>query len=184
MEMKLFMENLELKETIFRSDHASNNLILKGILGRDQQSFLNQIETAINKANIELLKVEKEIESEIEVRGEVGDDELEELMSYYSIDSVRKIYDDSMGESIDERFAVFMSIYYIFFWPPEDNWWIRNPQDWSYIKYLNNITLYSFIYNYFKDNNIDFDPKQFELYIKAYLYIMKIGVDNFRFLEE
>ena len=102
-------------------------------------------------------------------------------MSYYSIDRFRKIYDDSMGESIDERFAVFMSINYIFFWP-EDDWWIRNPQDWSYIKYLNNITLYSFIYNYFKDNNIDFDPKQFELYIKAYLYIMKIGVDNFKFL--
>ena len=145
-----------------------------------KEKYRDVLET-YNKANIELLKVEKEIESEIEVRGEVGDDELEELMSYYSIDRFRKIYDDSMGESIDERFAVFMSINYIFFWP-EDDWWIRNPQDWSYIKYLNNITLYSFIYNYFKDNNIDFDPKQFELYIKAYLYIMKIGVDNFKFL--
>lgn len=48
-EMKLFMENLELKETIFRSDHASNNLILKGILGRDKQAFLDKIELAINQ---------------------------------------------------------------------------------------------------------------------------------------
>lgn len=49
IEMRLFMESLELNETIFRSDHASNNLILKGILGRDKQSFLDKIELAINR---------------------------------------------------------------------------------------------------------------------------------------
>ena len=38
-EMKLFIENLELTETIFRSNHASNSLILKGILGRDNRCF-------------------------------------------------------------------------------------------------------------------------------------------------
>ncbi len=47
-EMQTFINALELKETIFRSDHASNNLILKGILGRDKQTFLDQIEVAIN----------------------------------------------------------------------------------------------------------------------------------------
>lgn len=46
-EMKLFMEQLELEETIFRSDHASNQLVLKGVLGKDKQRFLNQIEEAI-----------------------------------------------------------------------------------------------------------------------------------------
>lgn len=47
-EMKRFMERLELNDTIFRSDHASNRLVLKGTLGKDKQRFLNQIEQAIN----------------------------------------------------------------------------------------------------------------------------------------
>ena len=47
-EMKLFMQHLNLKETIFRSDHASNHLILKGVLGKDKQKMLNQIDVAIN----------------------------------------------------------------------------------------------------------------------------------------
>jgi radical SAM superfamily enzyme YgiQ (UPF0313 family) len=48
-EMQTFIGALELKETIFRSDHASNNLILKGILGRDKHAFLDKIELAINQ---------------------------------------------------------------------------------------------------------------------------------------
>lgn len=52
-EMHLFMEHLELNETIFRSDHASNSLILKGILGRDKQRFLEQIKEAIRVTNPE-----------------------------------------------------------------------------------------------------------------------------------
>lgn len=48
-EMQTFIGALELNETIFRSDHASNNLILKGILGRDKQAFLDKIELAINQ---------------------------------------------------------------------------------------------------------------------------------------
>jgi len=43
-EMKLFVENTNLEETIFRSDHASNFLVLKGILGRDKDDFLEKIE--------------------------------------------------------------------------------------------------------------------------------------------
>lgn len=46
-EMKTFMEHLELEETIFRSDHASNRLVLKGVLGRDKQALLQQINAAI-----------------------------------------------------------------------------------------------------------------------------------------
>ena len=46
-EMKIFMENLSLDNTIFRSDHASNSLVLKGNLGRDKERFLLQIDEAI-----------------------------------------------------------------------------------------------------------------------------------------
>lgn len=38
---------LELKSTIFRSDHASNQLVLRGVLGKDKQKLLAQIEQAI-----------------------------------------------------------------------------------------------------------------------------------------
>lgn len=47
LEMQLFIEETKLSETIFRSDHASNHLVLKGVLGRDKASFLNKIEHAI-----------------------------------------------------------------------------------------------------------------------------------------
>jgi radical SAM superfamily enzyme YgiQ (UPF0313 family) len=46
-ELRLFIEHLELKETIFRSDHASNKLVLKGVLNRDKIKFLDQINHAI-----------------------------------------------------------------------------------------------------------------------------------------
>ena len=46
-EMKILMENLNLNKTIFRSDHASNHLILKGILGRDKLRISNEINLAI-----------------------------------------------------------------------------------------------------------------------------------------
>ena len=47
-ELAIFIEHTELKETIFRSDHASNYLVLKGILGRDKEPFLKQINFAID----------------------------------------------------------------------------------------------------------------------------------------
>ena len=47
-ELQLFMQNLELNNTVFRSDHASNYLVLKGNLGRDKQQFLTQINDALN----------------------------------------------------------------------------------------------------------------------------------------
>ena len=47
LEMKLLMENLNLNKTIFRSDHASNHLILKGVLGRDKTRLIEEIDLAI-----------------------------------------------------------------------------------------------------------------------------------------
>ena len=46
-EIRLFLENLELNKTIFRSDHASNYLILKGVLNKDKVRLLDQVEQAI-----------------------------------------------------------------------------------------------------------------------------------------
>jgi radical SAM superfamily enzyme YgiQ (UPF0313 family) len=48
-EMETFLTALELKNTIFRSDHASNYLILKGVLGKDKEALLNIVHTAINQ---------------------------------------------------------------------------------------------------------------------------------------
>jgi len=39
---------LELKSTIFRSDHASNQLALRGVLGKDKRKLLDQIEHALH----------------------------------------------------------------------------------------------------------------------------------------
>jgi radical SAM superfamily enzyme YgiQ (UPF0313 family) len=46
-EMRNFIEATELNSTIFRSDHASNHLILKGVLGKNKQTMLNQIGQAV-----------------------------------------------------------------------------------------------------------------------------------------
>ncbi len=47
LEMKWFIERTRLTSSVFRSDHASNYLVLKGILGRDKQSLLDRIEHAL-----------------------------------------------------------------------------------------------------------------------------------------
>lgn len=47
-ELKRLIEKLEIKDTIFRSDHVSNNLVLKGVLSRDQNELLKTIQTGID----------------------------------------------------------------------------------------------------------------------------------------
>ncbi len=46
-EMERFLEHLELTRTVFRSDHASNWLVLKGTLGADKARLLDQVRAAI-----------------------------------------------------------------------------------------------------------------------------------------
>ncbi len=46
-EMKTFIGATDLGQTIFRSDHASNHLVLKGVLGRDRTRLLREIDEAI-----------------------------------------------------------------------------------------------------------------------------------------
>jgi radical SAM superfamily enzyme YgiQ (UPF0313 family) len=47
VEMEQFLSALELKRTVFRSDHASNWLVLKGTLGADKERLLAQVRQAI-----------------------------------------------------------------------------------------------------------------------------------------
>lgn len=48
-EMLLLLETLELENTIFRSDHASNYLVLKGTLNRDKPRLLQTVHTALER---------------------------------------------------------------------------------------------------------------------------------------
>jgi radical SAM superfamily enzyme YgiQ (UPF0313 family) len=57
-EMRMLLENLELDSTIFRSDHASNYLTLKGTLGKDKQKLLDIVNTAINNPDAVPLREE------------------------------------------------------------------------------------------------------------------------------
>ncbi|GAA0423203.1 radical SAM protein [Cocleimonas flava] len=46
-EMRTFIEHTKLEKSIFRSDHVSNHLVLKGVLGKDKQNMLDDIDDAI-----------------------------------------------------------------------------------------------------------------------------------------
>lgn len=48
-EMSTLLQALELDKTIFRSDHASNYLVLKGVLGKDKQQLLDKVNMAITQ---------------------------------------------------------------------------------------------------------------------------------------
>jgi radical SAM superfamily enzyme YgiQ (UPF0313 family) len=47
LEMEAFISALELQRTVFRSDHDSNRLVLKGTLGAEKPRLLGEIRTAI-----------------------------------------------------------------------------------------------------------------------------------------
>ena len=57
-EMGVFIDKLELESTIFRSDHASNYLILKGILNRDKKKLLQRIVDVLNNPQYSDLRPE------------------------------------------------------------------------------------------------------------------------------
>jgi radical SAM superfamily enzyme YgiQ (UPF0313 family) len=48
-EMEQFIQALELKRTVFRSDHASNWLVLKGALGAEKERLLHEVRTAMQR---------------------------------------------------------------------------------------------------------------------------------------
>ena len=57
-EMRVFIANTQLNQTIFRSDHASNYLVLKGILPRDKESILQKIDYVLNNPQLANLRKE------------------------------------------------------------------------------------------------------------------------------
>lgn len=48
-EMVQFIGALELKRTVFRSDHASNWLVLKGVLGAEKARLLQEVKMAVDR---------------------------------------------------------------------------------------------------------------------------------------
>lgn len=59
-EMGIFLKQTELKQTVFRSDHASNYLVLKGILSKDKELLLNKINAVLNNPQLADLREEWE----------------------------------------------------------------------------------------------------------------------------
>ena len=49
VEMEQLLQALELKRTVFRSDHASNWLVLKGVLGAEKERLLQEVRSAIGR---------------------------------------------------------------------------------------------------------------------------------------
>ncbi len=58
-EMEILLSHLELEKTIFRSDHASNYLVLKGVLGKDKDRLLKIVHTAIHQPGVIPLRPER-----------------------------------------------------------------------------------------------------------------------------
>ena len=58
VEMQQFLQALELKRTVFRSDHASNWLVLKGVLGSEKARLLQEVERAIEQPESARLRAE------------------------------------------------------------------------------------------------------------------------------
>ncbi|MCO7223115.1 radical SAM protein [Pleionea sp. CnH1-48] len=57
-EMEILLSHLELESTIFRSDHASNYLVLKGTLNKDKEALLKMVTTALNRPGVIPLRQE------------------------------------------------------------------------------------------------------------------------------
>ena len=57
-EIRQFLEHLDLERTVFRSDHASNYLVLKGTLDRDKPRLLEEVNLAISDPGAATLRPE------------------------------------------------------------------------------------------------------------------------------
>ncbi len=58
LEVERLLQGLELRDTVFRSDHASNYLVLKGNLGADKARLLAQVRQAIEQPQAARLRQE------------------------------------------------------------------------------------------------------------------------------
>jgi len=57
-EMEIFISHTNLQSTIYRSNHASNYISLSGVLSKDKEMFLRQLQFAINNPEIAGLRKE------------------------------------------------------------------------------------------------------------------------------
>ena len=57
-EMEILLSELALEQTVFRSDHASNYLVLKGTLNKDKEPLLRQITQALEQPDSVALRAE------------------------------------------------------------------------------------------------------------------------------
>jgi radical SAM superfamily enzyme YgiQ (UPF0313 family) len=57
-ELGTFINDLELESTVYRSDHASNYLVLKGILNRDKELLMTRINTVLENPDTGHLRPE------------------------------------------------------------------------------------------------------------------------------
>ncbi|MEN8119848.1 MAG: radical SAM protein [Bacteroidota bacterium] len=57
-ELYLFLENTNLQTTVFRSDHASNYLVLKGVLSKDKNILLDKLRFTIQNPDKAVLREE------------------------------------------------------------------------------------------------------------------------------
>ena len=53
-ELKVFIENTKVQNVIYRSDHVSNNLILKGVLSKDNEMLIRQIDEAYRNTSSDM----------------------------------------------------------------------------------------------------------------------------------
>ena len=60
-ELKMFIENIDVKNVIFRSNHVSNNLILKGTLSKDKNNLIDLLNEAIQNTNPDIYPSEPSI---------------------------------------------------------------------------------------------------------------------------
>lgn len=58
LEVERLLQGLELRDTVFRSDHASNYLVLKGNLGADKARLLAQVRQAVEQPQAARLRQE------------------------------------------------------------------------------------------------------------------------------
>lgn len=58
LEMRTLLATLELDSTVFRSDHASNYLVLKGTLNKDRQRLLDTVDQALDRPGSVALRQE------------------------------------------------------------------------------------------------------------------------------
>jgi hypothetical protein len=56
--MDILLSNLVLTKKIFCSDHASNYLVLKGILGKDKERLVQEVRSALSSPQNSVLRQE------------------------------------------------------------------------------------------------------------------------------